>query len=341
MRQPLKLGLVLAVVAALASGYVLTRGPAAPGPTPPGTVSFAVLGDAPYYLWENLQFRVVLEDLDAHDLAWVIHVGDIFWRPCTDELYLRSLAWFEGLRHPVVFTPGDNEWTDCWEAGSGGLDPLDRLERIREIFFADPTRSLGGTRIPLVSQGRSDPAAGTEPSAFPELVENVRWEAHGMMFATVNLPGSRNGMEPFPLRGPTHDAAAARRTEGAAAWLRDTFAAAEEAGAVAVVVAFHANAGLENAADSPYRQAYEPFITALEEEAERFAGPVLLLHGDNHDFLVDHALKRRTTGERLPNVTRLQVPGSPHVGWVRVVVTPGPEPTFAFENRVIPRWKLW
>ncbi|HEX6200407.1 MAG TPA: hypothetical protein VF150_09095, partial [Thermoanaerobaculia bacterium] len=154
MRKPLKLGLGLAVVAALAAAYAVTRGPAAPRPSPPGTVSFAVLGDAPYYLWEGLQFRMVLDDLDAHDLAWVIHVGDIFWRPCTDELYLRSLAWFEGLRHPVVYTPGDNEWTDCWEAASGGFDPLDRLERLREIFFADPTRSLGGRRIPLVSQGR-------------------------------------------------------------------------------------------------------------------------------------------------------------------------------------------
>lgn len=346
MRRPVKLALAAAALGALAA-YALTRGPAAPAPTPPGTVSFAVLGDAPYYLWENLQFGVVLEDLDAHDLAWVIHVGDIFWRPCTDELYLRSLRWFDGLRHPVVFTPGDNEWTDCWEAGSGGFDPLDRLERLREIFFADPTRSLGGRRISLVSQGRgagrgaAEPAAEGEPPAFPELVENVRWQAHGMVFATVNLPGSRNGMEPFPLRTAAHDAAAARRTEGAAAWVRRTFAAAEATGATAVALAFHANPGLENQADSPYRQAYEPFVTALEEEAERFDGPVLLLHGDDHDFLVDHALTRRTTGQRLPNVTRLQVPGSPWVGWVRVTVTPGPEPTFAFENRTLPRWKLW
>ncbi|HSL83022.1 MAG TPA: hypothetical protein VLF66_09605, partial [Thermoanaerobaculia bacterium] len=341
MRKRLKLGLVLALVAALAAAYALTRGPAAPSPSPPGTVSFAVLGDAPYYLWENLQFRVVLADLEVHDLAWVIHVGDIFWRPCTDELYRRSLAWFDGLSHPVVYTPGDNEWTDCWEAGSGGLDPLDRLGRIREIFFADPTRSLGGRRITLATQGRrvaAEPAAEGEPPAFPELVENTRWQAHGMVFATVNLPGSRNAMEPFPLRTAAHDAAAARRTEGAAAWVRETFAVAAAAGAGAVAVAFHANPGLENQADSPYRQAYEPFVTAIEEEAERFDGPVLLLHGDDHVYLVDHALTRRTTGQRLPNVTRLQVPGSPRVGWVRVTVTPGPEPAFAFENRTLPRW---
>jgi hypothetical protein len=43
----------------------------------------------------------------------------------------------------------------------------------------------------------------------------------------------------------------------------------------------------------------------------------------------------------LDNMTRLQVPGSPDVGWVRVVVKPGPDTTFALENRVVPFWKVW
>lgn len=340
MGKPLKLGLLLAVLLALAAGFAITAGPPKPSPNPPATFSFAVLGDAPYYLWEGLQFRLVLADIDAHDLSWVVHVGDIFWRPCTDELYRRSLARFEGLRHPVVYTPGDNEWTDCWEAASGGLAPLERLGRIREIFFADPTRSLGGRRMPLVSQGRSQGRSGAAPE-LTDFVENVRWQSEGMVLATVNLPGSRNALEPFPLRTAADDAAAVRRTEAAAAWVRETFAAAEAAGASAVILAFHASPGFEQGPEKTYRRAYEPFLTALEEEAERFGRPVLLVHGDDHDFLVDHPLVRRTTGRRLETVTRMQVPGSPRVGWVRVVVTPGAEPSFEFENRVVPRWKLW
>jgi hypothetical protein len=35
------------------------------------------------------------------------------------------------------------------------------------------------------------------------------------------------------------------------------------------------------------------------------------------------------------------VPGSPSVGWVRVVVTPGVQPSFTFEPRVVPGWKYW
>lgn len=346
MGKPLKVGLVLAVLLALGAGFVATSGPAPPAPTPPGAFAFAALGDAPYYPWEELQYRLVLQALDAHDLRWVLHVGDVFWRPCSDELYRRSLGRFNGLRHPVVYTPGDNEWTDCWEPGSGGFEPRARLGRLREIFFADPTRSLGGRRMPLVSQARSrggsEPGTGGEaPPEFPELVENARWRHEGMVFATVHLPGSRNALEPFPGRTPDDDAAAVRRTEGAAAWTQEAFGEAAATGASAVVLAFHASPGFGSPEDDPYRRAYEPFLEVLEEEVERFGGPVLLIHGDDHVYTVDRPLVRRTTGEVLPNLTRLQVPGSPQVGWVRVVVTPGAEAPFAFEDHVVPRWKYW
>jgi len=313
--------------------FLLTRGPEAPIPNPPGTFSFAVLGDAPYDVTEEMQFRLVLQALETNDLSMVIHVGDIFWRPCTDELYRRSLDWFNGLRHPVVFTPGDNEWTDCWERGSGGFAPRERLERIRQIFYNDPQRSLGGSPLSLVSQ------AGRGP--FPEFVENARWVRDRIVFATVHIVGSKNGMKRFPARTDADDVAAKRRTEAAAWWVRETFAEAKSLQASAVVISFHANPAFEEAVDHAYRRPYEPFNTAIEEEAEQFARPVLVMHGDNHDYIVDHPLVRRTTGRRLENLTRLQVPGSPAVGWVRVVVTPGAENPFAFEPHVVPRWKYW
>ena len=59
------------------------------------------------------------------------------------------------------------------------------------------------------------------------------------------------------------------------------------------------------------------------------------------EFTVDHPLVRRTTGRWLANFPRLEVPGSPAVGWVRVVVTPGAAQPFAFQPLVVPRWKFW
>ena len=311
--------------------FLLTRGPEAPAPNPPRAFSFAALGDAPYYAWEEVQYRLVLQDLDAHDLRFVVHVGDIFWHPCTDDHYREILGWLNGLRHPVIYTPGDNEWVDCWEPGSGGFVPNERLDRIRQIFFADPDRSLGGSRLPLISQG------GREP--YSDFVENARWVQQGIVFATFNIPGSTNGMD-TSARIEAPDPKAARRTEAAAQWVRETFTEARATNASAVVLGFHASADLEEPLDS-FRRAFDPFITTVEEETERFPRPVLLVHGDGHDYTVDHPLVRRTTGRRLKNLTRLQVPGSPRVGWVRVVVTPGAANPFAFEERVVPRWKYW
>jgi len=313
--------------------FLMTRGPEAPSPNPPGTFSFAVLGDAPYYEWEELQYRLVLQTLEANDLSFVIDVGDIFWRPCSDKRYLQTLKEFNTLRHPVIYTPGDNEWVDCWEPRSGGFSPLDRLNRIRQIFFEKPAISLGRNGMHLESQSNRE--------RFSEFVENARWAHEGIVFATVHIVGSKNGMRAFPARTEADDVESRHRTDAAAAWVRETFAEARNSNASAVVLSFHANADLESSADDPYRQAFEPFLTAVEEEAERFARPVLLVHGDGHEYTVDQPVVRRTTGRTLENLTRLQVPGSPAVGWVRVVVTPGVEASFVFEAHVVPRWKYW
>jgi len=324
---PIAAGLAVAAVVAL------TKGPPSAVPTPPGTFAFAALGDAPYYVWEAWQYRQVLDDINAHDLGFVVHVGDIFWRPCSEARYRRTLAEFAVLAHPVVYTPGDNEWTDCWTRQEGGYAPLDRLAILRELFFSRPTQSLGGRSMALESQ------AGT--AEFPEFVEHARWEDQGIVFATLHLPGSRNAREEFLTRTAADDEASIRRTEAAVTWLGDTVARAEAGSARAIVLAFHANPAFEEPPDDPYRRSYEPFIETLEEEAFRFGRPVLLVHGDDHEFVVDQPLVRRATGLRLDNVTRLQVPGSPEVGWVRVVVRPVEPVQFSFSSRVVPRWKYW
>jgi nucleotide-binding universal stress UspA family protein len=305
-------------LAALVVFVILTRGPEPPSPTPPGTWAFAVMGDAPYYIWEELQFRLVRQALDENDLAFVVHVGDIFWRPCTDAHYREALGWLEDLQHPVVYTPGDNETFDCYQEGAGAFDPQDRFAAVRRIFFAEPTQSLGRTKMPLVSQGG-------------EFVENARWTRGGIVFATVDMIGSKNGMKKYPGRTPADDAASRRRTEAAVRWTRETFAEAVRTDAPAVVLGFHADA---LASEGDYRQAYEPFITTLDDEAARFGRPILAVHGDGHDYTIDHPL-------RAANLTRLQVPGSPLVGWVKVIVRPGSPPSFAFEEHVVPRWKYW
>ena len=270
--------------------------------------------------------------MDAHNLSWVLHIGDIFWRPCTDDHYRTALDRFNSLRHPVIYSPGDNEWTDCWEPGSGSF--------ARASASPPCARSSSPTLVGASAAGafRSRP---NQTARIGEFVENARWSHAGVTFATVHLVGNGNGAQPFPARTAADDEEVRRRSEAGAAWLRETFAEAAAAVTPAVVIGFHGTLGFGLPMEHVGRRGDEPFAAALEEEVERFGKPVLAVHGDDHEFTVDHPLVRRTTGRWLANFTRLEVPGSPHVGWVRVVVTPGVAQPFAFQPLVVPRWKFW
>lgn len=287
--------------------------------------SFAVFGDAPYETDEQAPYETMLKTLDAQKLAVIIHVGDLFWRPCTDAAYHETRNRLQLLKHALVYTPGDNEWTDCWEKELGTMVPLERLESLRKVFFSAPSHSLGGKPIKVVSQ----------ETISGGLRENVRWRYGGVVFATVHIVGSMNAMQAFPGRTAADDAESKQRTEAAAAWVRSTFAHAKNQGAPAVVLAFHANPVFTVPPGTAYREAFEPFLLALEEEVEAFGKPVLAVHGDFHDPLIDQPLTRRTTKKKLENFTRAQVPGSPFVGWARVTVTPSAKSPFAVEMKIV------
>jgi hypothetical protein len=308
-----------------------TSGPPSPTANPPGTFAFGALGDAPYYPWEDWRYPLVLRDMNGNDLAFAIHVGDIFWRPCSDDRYERSLRWFSDLRHPLIYTPGDNEWADCWTAQEGGFNPRERLARLRQTLYPHPASSLGQQTLPVETQS-------AQP-AFAEFVEHARWARSGVIFATIHVVGSGNFTQRFATRTEADDQEARRRLEAALAWLHETFARARSQSATAVVVSFHADPGFE--APPADQIPFNPLLDAFEDEAVAFDKPVLLIHGDSHDFITDHPLKTRATHRTIDNITRLEVPGSPLVGWVRVVVTPGATPSFAFEQRLVPRWKYW
>src|SRR5206468_3374984 len=71
----------------------------------------------------------VLESINAETLAFVVHDGDL-GAPrngsCTNELWARRLAQFQASPHPLIYTPGDNEWTDCHAGEVAGYEPRER-----------------------------------------------------------------------------------------------------------------------------------------------------------------------------------------------------------------------
>lgn len=298
-------------------------GPPPMEPLPLNSFAFGVFGDGPYYLWERGRFNRVIDDVNRADVQWLLHVGDIQWGPCTDAAFENRLRDMNRVEHPVIYTPGDNEWADCHRAKAGRYEPLGRLASIRRIFFRNPTRSLGRHPIQLESQSAD--------SAFSQFVENARWTYGGFVFATIHLVGERNGLERFRNRTTANDAEVERRTQAAIEWLDQAFAKAREISARGVVLVTHGNIGID---PREPREGYGGFVERLQQKVTGFHGPVLLIHGDSHTQRVDQPLKD-ASGRVQENFTRVESFGSPDIGWVRVVVDTVAGQVTSYEPRLM------
>lgn len=271
--------------------------------------SFAAVGDLPYFAWEELRVEQMIEVWNREDLAVVLHVGDIKSGRdlCSGALYSQRRALFDRSRHPFVLLPGDNDWTDCHRHNNGGFDPLERLALLRRVFYPDDA-TLGLQRMQLQRHS----------TRFPEI---VRWEKDGIVFVGLNVAGSHNGLRVSPASEAEYEQRNAANLE----WLAAAFEHARVQQARAVVVAFHANPHFESAVGSPPREGYDDLVAALEREAHALVKPVLVIHGDTHHYRVDHPFSA------VPNLVRMEVLGSPGVGWTRVSVDPGRPHVFGFE----------
>ena len=303
------------------------------------TFSFALIGDVPYADADSIRFARLTDMINAdEDVQWVIHAGDIKrgGQPCTDAVLKGRLETFNRFDDPFVLTPGDNEWTDCHRKIAGRFDPLERLQKLRSLFYPRAGETLGQRPMRVESQ-----ASAPEYSDF---LENVRWERDGVHFATVHIVGSRNGLAAFqrrdstevgaiPMRTERHDTAVERRTRAGIVWLREAFAAAGDSGK-GLFLTLHATMGLEQkpTPDPPHFQAV---LDVLREETERFGRPVVLAHGDSHYFRIDKPLRRKGGGRRLANFTRVETFGASDVHWIEVTVDPASENVFRFEQRIV------
>ncbi|MCG6874730.1 MAG: hypothetical protein LJE97_06535 [Betaproteobacteria bacterium] len=303
--------LVIRTALALATALTLTTAVHAQRP-----FSFAVIGDTPYFSIEEQGFATLLGELDAEPLAFVVHVGDIkrAGAPCSDALFAARRSLFDASRHPFVFIPGDNEWTDCHASGA---DPLERLAALRRIFYSRG-ESLGQHRIALASQS-SDPR-------HTEYRENVRWEYGHVLFVGLNVPGSNNNLG----RTAEMDAEHRRRMSAVFDWLDASLKLAERRRLAGVAILFHADPGFDGKAHRP-RGAPDGFAelrNVLRASVERLERPVLLAHGDTHAFRLDQPLRNATSGAPLANLTRVEVPGSPAAEAVVVDVDPATSRVF-------------
>ena len=265
--------------------------------------TFAALGDAPYYDHEEQAFFDMIGEMNAEPLAFAVHVGDFKsgYSECGDALYQQRKEWFNLSRHPFVLVPGDNDWTDCWRALAGRYDPRERMQKLREVFYAD-AESFGKRRLPLTRQSDRD-----VPRPYPE---HARWIHERVVFATLNVPGSDNNFARDRAEHQERDAAVRE-------WISAAFRLAREQKLAAVVLIMQANPW---SVTGPRRAAFARFFETLISETLDFSGEVVLIHGDTHRYRVDQPLRHPEARRPIRNFTRIEVFGSPSVNWVRVRV---------------------
>jgi hypothetical protein len=313
--------------------------PNAPAATPSATAasaatdagfSYAVIGDRPYTAVKLAEMPSLIAQINADPaVSLVIHVGDIeagSKTGCLDAYFSSIKDLFDTFEDPFVYTPGDNEWTDCHQyIKSNGLNtPTERLQAIRTLFFPTPGQTLGLHPRQVATQA-SDPANS-------DYVENVTWTQGNVVFAVVNIQGSNNDLAPWSL-DPATDMPAnyldypsqadefAARAKADSTWIAQAFDRATRTNARGVVLAFQAD--MWDPAE-PTLSGFDQLVEQIGTLSAAFGRPVLLLEGDSHVWRVDAPF---TTGAVVtptstlfsalhpttpvaPNVTRHVVDGS-------------------------------
>lgn len=308
-------------------------------------------GDLPYSpLQATVGVPNLIADMNQQDLAFTVHDGDLkagSGSPCNDALYVQALGYFNSLKAPAAFTPGDNDWTDCDRPSNGGFSSLERLDHERQVLFSTPF-SFGQHR--LRQQVQTAPLCLAVSGPVP-CVENRRWTVGGVTYATLNVQGSCNNLcdtAPDPVEW-------AARNQANITWMRETFEDAARRRSAAIMFISQADPGwdLSDGTRAPLRDprtlmetdgqpdGYAEFLLALRDEVTAFRKPVAYVHGDSHYFRVDKPFLD-AGGRRLENFTRVetfgdnQANGNNDVQWVKVIVDARSREVFAFQPQTVP-----
>jgi hypothetical protein len=340
MRKPLASCALLAGILAPSTAAFADSGPR--------VLTVAVYGDAPYGTTPTdtaqlLATPAFIQSVNADpDVSLVLHVGDIHSgkQYCTAEYDLKVYDLWTGFQDPLVYTPGDNEWSDCHKVAEGGGvynnttgqidyvkdaagnpvdyasgDPVANLDLVRSIFFSTPGVTLGKKKL-VLSQGQYPHPLHPSDKKF---VENVLWEDNQILFMTIDLPGGSNNDTDVWYGAPTASAAqtqeVAERTGADLRWLDLAFGLAKFGHLKGVVI--QAQADMWDPEKGVAHQAgYEPFVQKIAERTLDYGKPVLMFNGDSHAYLSHNPLSAADSlaymhpGYDVPNFHRIVVHGS-------------------------------
>jgi hypothetical protein len=351
----------------LGCGFLFAGAPAGAGGGHPSdggkkVSTLAVFGDAPYGTspTDDAQLRATpafIASINADpDVETVLQVGDIHSgkQYCTEAYDRTIFDLWKAFQDPLVYIPGDNEWSDCHKAAEGGGsydaatgtikyvldaagnpvdyangDPVANLDLVRSIFFPRPGVTLGQHKMLVLSQSEIPAPAHPTDRLF---VENVMWVQSRVLFVAINLPGGSNNDADIWYGAPVMSAAQQQeidaRTGADLRWLELAFAVARGAQLDGVVI--QAQADMWDAEKGAAHQAgYEPFVKSVAAHTTQLGKPVLMFNGDSHVYKSDNPLSASDPlaymhpGYDVANFHRVVVHGSTFpLEWLKLTVDP-------------------
>jgi hypothetical protein len=336
--------------------------------------SIGLWGDLPYSAEQAAVIPNLIADMNSQNLAFTAHDGDLRQGSgspnCADNsIYTRAATYFGSLHAPAIFTPGDNDWTDCdrKSLGADGRNSLQELSNERAFFFATPytlgqtpflqevqaTPTCKGFGSANSNSGPSSDVKLTQTATYTDVpcVENRRWIVGTVVYATINIQGSCNNLCDDYL-DPVEYAA---RNAAGIQWMKDTFTTALAQNCVAVMLITQADPGFaqDSSQGGPLRNpntlaetdglvdGFQTFLLALRAQVIAFGKPVAYVHGDSHYFRIDKPLLD-STGKRVTNFTRVETFGDHQptlgdVNWLKVNVDPSSREVFSYEPQIVNR----
>ncbi|WP_216266063.1 hypothetical protein [Polynucleobacter hallstattensis] len=290
------------------------------------TFKFVALGDMPYSLPQDLRrFENLITEINRLKPSFSIFIGDTKSGStlCSDEHNQIIKSYFLSFKAPLVYSPGDNEWTDCHRPLAGAYDPLERLEALRKVFFST-NQSLGKNTIRLQRQADLDPR-------YSKYVENAYWIKNNFLFVNIHIPGSNNNNEGAESAIKEYQ----DRNQANLTWIDQAFNLATQRNLNGIIFAYQADMFYKpsqlTSSDSGYRDTLESLIS----RSDIFNKPMLLIHGDSHRLIIDQPLHLKHQKKVLENVLRLQVMGADQVQAVEINVNPAQEQPFSFRPIIL------
>ena len=269
----------------------------------------------PYGDEQEAAFPRLVADVndDPRRAQTVVHLGDIKngSSTCDDARLTRLRDLFGTFDDPFLYTPGDNEWTDCHRPAAGGYVPTERLARLRELFYPETEVPVRTQRAPFVENQRWS-EAGVDVRARPRRRQRQRARARGSAAPRRRRSARSGSPRSRPARPPRSSGSTARSTPPSATRARG------------VVIGMQADTFAGST-------AFERINDRLEQRAREFRRPVLLLQGDTHVYKTDRPAAARPEPHAASS-SRARPPSE----WLRLTIDPRSREVFRWTREQLP-----